>query len=206
MSDAVLESREETLRFRLKAATGALHRETEKRFALEARIAGRDTYRHLLIALYGFHAPLEEKLGALEFGAALNMSERLIKSDWIAADLEALGVDRGAVATLPRCADLPDLASPSEALGALYVTEGATLGGQLIMRALKDSLGLTPETGGRFFASYGSSIGPMWRRFVSALDGAGADPGMADAVERTATATFRAFSAWLPPVPQAAHV
>lgn len=73
------------------------------------------------------------------------------------------------------------------------------------MRALNDRLGLTAETGGRFFASYGASIGLMWRRFVAALDGEGGDPGNAHAAERAAAATFQAFGDWLPPIPASAH-
>lgn len=206
MSEAASVRREETLRFRLKAATGALHRETERLFAMEIRTSAHGAYRDLLSALYGFYAPLEQKLAGIEFETALDLPDRLTKSAWIAHDLEALGVERRAIALIPRCAHLPDISSPAEAFGALYVTEGATLGGQVILCALKDRLGVTSESGGRFFASYGASIGPMWRRFVTALDEEGDDPDRADIVAYTAAATFRAFSAWLPPLPQTAHV
>lgn len=206
MSNAIMDICGPTLRFRLKAATDTLHRETERLFALEARVAHRDTYRDLLIALYGFHAPLEQKLRELKFATALDMPARLIKSAWIAEDLKALGLDGTAITRLPHCAELPELATTAEAFGALYVIEGATLGGQLITRVIRDRLGLTPENGGRFFASYGAFTGPMWRNFVSALDAEGVDPKQAAIMERAAAGTFNAFCSWLPPVPQCADV
>ncbi len=206
MQDVDPDGNRRSLRFRLKAATDALHRETERLFALETRISAQSSYRDLLIALYGFHAPLEERLARVDFCAALEMPERLTKSAWIASDLAALGMDRKSIDSIAPCNDLPELGSPAAAMGVLYVVEGATLGGQIIMGALKDRLGLTPQKGARFFSSYGSAIGPMWRRFVVALDEEGRNTRAVDLIERAAAATFRAFAAWLPPLPQAANV
>lgn len=185
-----------TLRFRLRAATDALHRATERQFALERRFASRAAYRDLLAALYGFHVPLEAALRSIDWGTGAGLAARLCKSQWLADDLSALGLADAAISALPRCGELPALPSRSAGFGALYVVEGATLGGQLIVKQLQQRLGIGPGTGGYFFASYGSQIGPMWRAFVAALDTHDADHA---AVERAARATFRAFGAWLPP-------
>ena len=48
--------------------------------------------------------------------------------------------------------DLPDLQGVQEALGCLYVVEGSTLGGQVIARHLRQTLGVDPRCGGSFFA------------------------------------------------------
>ena len=187
-----------TLRFRLRTATDALHRATERRFALERRFATRGAYRDLLAALYGFHAPLEAALRGIDWRAGFDLEARLCKSQWLADDLKAMGLTDAEIAGLPRCRDLPALPSRSAGFGALYVVEGATLGGQLIVKQLQQRLAIGPGTGGQFFASYGPQIGPMWRAFVAALDTHDADYA---AVERAARATFRAFGAWLPPEP-----
>ncbi len=186
-----------TLRFRLRAATDALHRATERQFALERRIASRAGYRDLLAALYGFHAPLEAALRRIGWSENPGLEQRFCKTRWLAADLRALGVTDAAIHALPHCGDLPALASPSAGFGALYVVEGATLGGQLIVKQLAQRLGIGHEAGGYFFASYGPQIGPMWRSFVAALD---AHDGDHAAVERAARAVFRSFGDWLPPI------
>lgn len=56
------------------------------------------------------------------------------------------------------------------ALGALYVLEGASLGGRVIARHVADALALTPDTGLAFFCGYGDATGEMWRRFGAALE------------------------------------
>jgi heme oxygenase len=46
--------------------------------------------------------------------------------------------------------NLPVINSLGRLVGALYVLEGSTLGGQLISRQLNQHLGLTLNTGARF--------------------------------------------------------
>ena len=74
--------------------------------------------------------------------------------------------------------------------------EGATLGGQIISRHVRRTLGLTPETGARFFHGNGARTADMWRTFRAALDGFAADPATADAVVESANATFRSMRRW----------
>ena len=79
-----------------------------------------------------------------------------------------------------------------DSLGALYVLEGAALGGQIIGRHMLKRLGFQS----RFFRE---GAGPRWRAFRAALD----ETESYDAVERTAIATFLAFeSAVARPHPQ----
>jgi len=202
MSGAVSHKRDEKLRFRLRAATHDQHRATEDMFALERRIATRASYRDLLVALYGFHAGIERRFRGLGLESALDPEQRLAKAAWIAQDLLALGLQDSDIARIPLCDMLPDIASPAEALGALYVTEGATLGGQVILKEIKARLGLTPDRGARYFASYGMRIGVMWQGFLTVLETEGRDPEAARAMEGAARATFVAFGAWLPPLPK----
>lgn len=58
--------------------------------------------------------------------------------------------------------------SPEEALGVLYVLEGASQGGRVIRRKLNGSLGLSEDTGARFF--YGDIEQGSWSSLCRWLD------------------------------------
>ncbi len=58
--------------------------------------------------------------------------------------------------------------SPEEALGVLYVLEGASQGGRLILRKLNGSLGLSRDNGASFFNSYTEH--DSWSRLCHWLD------------------------------------
>lgn len=162
----------------------------------------RETYAALLERLLGFYEPLEEALGC--HAERLGLGDRW-KVDLLVRDLDALGRTPAAMAALPRCAALPDVAVPARALGCFYVLEGATLGGAVIRRHLARSLGITPATGGAFYASYGRRIGPMWKAFCARMETyeAGRWPSGAPAVVEldevvgAAHATFQAYHEWL---------
>ena len=65
--------------------------------------------------------------------------------------------------------DLPRVDSVAAAFTCLYVTEGATLGHQVTSRHVRQTIGMTPETRGRFFHGYGDWTGIMWQTFGTAL-------------------------------------
>lgn len=55
-------------------------------------------------------------------------------------------------------------------VGWLYVIEGATLGGRVLLRRLVPRWSLAPERGAAFLAGYGERTAQMWRTFVDALN------------------------------------
>lgn len=184
------------MRPRLRRVTQALHSSAERHFALTDRTWTRDAYRILLARLWGFYAPLESALAGLKLqDNGIRLEERR-KLPWLEADLLYLGMTRDSIAGLPGCKDLPRLADAHDGLGALYVLEGATLGGRIILRTLQAQMDISPLKGGRFFASYGSRIGAMWRAYLGALELAGASPAGAGAIEQAALETFGAFDRW----------
>ena len=80
-------------------------------------------------------------------------------------------------------------------LGALYVFEGATLGGQLISRHLEEKLGMRDGVGYRYYRSYGADVGRRWQEFRGLLlkqSMAGSD----DAIVAAAVDTFERLRAW----------
>lgn len=157
------------LHFRLRSATAKAHCELEAMVAPAERLADRASYRALLADLFGVYAPLEAALAALEWdGLGIDFSARA-KTHWLHADLMARGLPSVDIAALPRSGRLPAIQSPADGFGVLYVLEGASLGGQLILRQIKPALGLTETAGARFFASYGADVGKYWRSFIAAI-------------------------------------
>lgn len=110
-------------------------------------------------------------------------------------DLWSAGDSPDVVAQLPRCNNLPIVGGILQALGSLYVLEGATLGGQVVARYLSVVPGLTHGAGFSFFRSYGDDIGPMWRAFGEFLSSRAGD-GDEEIVE-AACATFATLGQWL---------
>jgi heme oxygenase len=198
---------EVSLRRRLRRATEALHARVETRLDLGRDIFRESDYLALLARFFGVYAPIERRLSRLDWrGSGIDLVPRT-KLRWIEADLGDFSLGAAAVATLPQCRLLPPAETILDGLGILYVLEGSTLGGQVILRRLGPKLGIGPRFGGRFFASYGLNIGSMWRDYITVLEGFGRTKSAADAIERAAVGTFQAFDDWLsqPKAAAAAH-
>ena len=164
--------------------------------ALDERCRERASYRALLARLWGLYAPLEDVLGGIDWGDAdVGIADRS-KLRWLEGDLVDLGQAEGTLADLPRATLSPMINDRIDALGALYVVEGASLGGQLISRRLTADLGVTAARGGRFFASYGNQVGVRWRDYLSVLERFADQPAAAARIEASALATFDSFLAW----------
>jgi heme oxygenase len=123
--------------------------------------------------------------------------QQRIKAQWLRADLTSLGVPEEEIAALPQLGSWPSLVSPADAMGALYVLEGATLGGRMILSQLTPELGVTAQCGAQFFASYGVETGAKWRDFLAALAPFGEMTYEAARVEQAAQATFACFLGWV---------
>jgi len=86
-------------------------------------------------------------------------------------------------------------AGTDQALGLLYVLEGSTLGGIVIGRHLA-SLPHLSDVRIRAFSPYGHETGAMWAAFRQVTRDRVATGGNADAIVRSARATFRALATW----------
>ncbi len=186
---------------RLKVETRPHHERAERAVRLLDPGLTLEHYRHHLEALHGFYGPLEamlaQQLGDLIPG--LCVSDRC-KLPLLTRDLHALGHDAASLARLPRASWLPPLPGMPEALGSLYVLEGATLGGQLILRHLQRHFAGIPAGDFAFFRAYGDAVGPMWKDFGEALTRASMaeDSLIFDMrVVQGAKDTFEAFERWL---------
>jgi heme oxygenase len=57
--------------------------------------------------------------------------------------------------------------SIARALGYMYVIEGSTLGGRMILKHIKTALGFDEQNGAHFFAGYGNETGKRWNKFIA---------------------------------------
>lgn len=147
--------------------------------------------------MWGLYSPLEHALYMIDWeNTGIRFEERR-KLAWIESDLTLLRVGGRISPNLECCLDLPRLDCVAAGLGALYVIEGSTLGGQVVMRRLQRILGISPLAGGRFFASYGDNIGTMWRRYIDSLEHYSSTTDAGITIERSAIETFGAFDRWL---------
>lgn len=163
----------------LRAATRQFHERLEERFDAISLLSD-DARRPGTIRRYAsFHLPadavLEQALGHIP---ALDMAGRARKALFTA---HADGWE---------WIDFPPPADVAEALGMLYVVEGASLGGNVILKRLRDKGANRTELA--FLHPYGKDSGLMWRRFLSAAETEiGADTGAREMACRGAVAAFR---------------
>lgn len=178
----------------LKAATSDIHARTERLLPSLPLLATRDGYVRCLLVLHGFHAGWEPAIwrttGMEEagFGGGAQAKLSLIESD-----LQFLGVGKQQLAI---SIERPILDSCAAALGALYVLEGATLGGQVIERHASRAVGVTPRAGGSYFHGHGERTGEMWRAFGGALSAWVDHNGQSESIVRGAVDCFQSLESW----------
>lgn len=181
----------------LRSGTAPLHVALEKRLPFFSPRLDADWYRRLLQAYYGFYRPVEMSLydsGLIPVG--FDQALRA-KTPTLRHDLNVLGVPDAALCALPHCLALPRLDTPAACLGALYVLEGATLGGQVLRREMAQRLALDADNGGAFLNVYGAETGKRWKNFLDYLAGVPLDDqGRQHAVD-AARSTFSCFEQWL---------
>ncbi len=189
----------------LKIATQTHHSLLEANPHLHRLMSDRLTrtdYVWLLSRMYGFYVPLEARLSQFEplwQQCGLDFNRRR-KVPLLEQDLLASGLTAAALEQLPHCPSIPLVQSFAQAVGVLYVLEGATLGGQMISRHLALQLGLRLEREATFFSSYRSETGSMWRQLSvqinSYAETAFSHTDMATMI-LSAQATFQTLDDWL---------
>jgi heme oxygenase len=183
----------ETIHTRLRRETRALHQEVEQALPLLEPGLTLDRYRDVLRRFHGFYAPHEERMAPLASQLPFPMRRR---AALLVQDLRALGLSVHDLEALPRCA-VPPLTQIDQLAGWLYVFEGASLGGQIVARALRDNLGLHATSGSAFFLGEGAATLPRWRQVLSWLEEVCAARAEPEAVSASACGTFLRLRSWL---------
>lgn len=175
----------------LKRATHAQHESVEAAVPLMRPGLTREQYILTLLRLYevvsaweawsSTHAP-----ASLRSLLAGRKRGHLLQNDLAYFNETALRAEQPALT-------LPD--DPASFLGAMYVMEGSTLGGQYIARHVERVLHLNNGKGSSYFRGYGERTAEMWREFRQVL--AAVDESEADAVTSAARAMFATFSEWM---------
>jgi heme oxygenase len=180
---------------RLKVETASLHAQAEQYVRILDEDAGPADYHRYLVAMHGYHAPLERGLGAhagllaVGFEAPLRQKRALIERD-----LARLGDPRSA---WPECPRLPALGSLARATGVAYVLEGSTLGGRYILAKLPPALAALRGHATAFLEGYGDETGARWRAFGEVVARAIGSPADEDEAVAGACDAFARLIDWL---------
>ena len=181
------------LLLRLRSETRPQHEALEQNAFSHALTTGTLTAAgtaHFLAKMYGFLAPYETALQehAAGFSPAWEVPERM-RAHLILEDLAQAEGSPG----LPLCPALPPLRTRPQLLGAMYVVEGSTLGGQVITRQLAQA-GIPLRA---YFTGYGAQTGPRWKVFCQLLtEAAPAGPDQ-DEIVASARLTFQRLDQWI---------
>ena len=185
-----------TILARLKQETAIHHRRVERGFPILDPGLSLADYIAWLECLYGFHDLFEAAIAFWADQLAIDWEARR-KVPLLRCDLAHLGVSVQRLNALPLCRDLPKLHGLAEVFGALYVLEGATLGGRYIAQHLSGRLGLSAGAGCAYFASYGQELERRWQTFRARLASVAALPECERRVIGAACRQFEAFERWI---------
>lgn len=189
----------------LKSQTSAYHEAIERQMGLLLGAVTQQEYGKLLQRLLGYYLPLEARILALpEWRSTLPEVKIRQKSHLLITDLEHLRVSAEKCSRLPQCERLAEVNSITRALGCQYVLERATLSGQIILRHLREQLGVDAGKGGSFFASFGEKVVHLWSAYEQFVNGYCTLPETQAILVSAACQTFDTMNCWLFPGEQEA--
>ena len=125
-------------------------------------------YARYLKLMYAVHADAEQHIYPLLAPLFPDMEQRM-KTHKIARDLVFLEQEMPEDTQLPL--SLQGVApSGAFALGMMYVVEGSSLGGRVILKHITKVLPLTETRGASYFSGYGTATAAMWNAFLKTLE------------------------------------
>ena len=176
----------------LKEQTRPQHDALETKLDLLRKDFSQADYLELLKSFYGFYLPLEKSLEKISLPISIQARRKVPQ---LIHDLLKLGMKEEEIQKLPICQNLPELMTPAQCMGVIYVMEGSTLGGLVLTKHFERNLSLSEFL---FFAGYGENTLPMWKQFQQELT-----TFFSDDVERgekiisSARSTFNKLQTWL---------
>ncbi|QEM05955.1 biliverdin-producing heme oxygenase [Mucilaginibacter rubeus] len=159
---------------KIKQATAHLHDQLEQKMFTGQIMDGSFTfkqYQTILTVNYATHLAVEDFLFnnlSDELCQKLNIEAR-IKLPALLRDLEE--INSSVSSSLPEAPEYIDLNSDASILGAMYVLEGATLGGNVIAKRLKtNGQLLSYNLSYHYYQVYGDQLGLKWKQFLEVLN------------------------------------
>jgi heme oxygenase (biliverdin-IX-beta and delta-forming) len=185
-----------SLRRRLRDETAAMHRAVERALPLLDADLSLERYQRALRVLYGYYEPLEARLAQMAELPRLGVPFAR-RAPLLERDLLALGMAPEGIVAIRRCSVLPGLTGLEHLAGAVYVLEGASLGGRVVARVLQRRLAIGRSNGGSFFLSDGHGAASRWAAFVAWLDALPNAGASSDAIVSSARDTFSTLAQWV---------
>lgn len=157
------------IRERIKNETASLHKALEEQSLGDRIMSGILTeaeYKHIIKMNYDTNAAFEKTWNDLPFDIPHSlMLQHRHKTPSLKLDMELLDLDTTVIPNLKF-----SIGSYAEFIGALYVFEGSTLGGAVILKQLKKNKNLAHLTDFNFYNCYGDKLGMYWKLFLDHLN------------------------------------
>lgn len=179
----------------LKQSTSNVHLHLEQKLISKIKaIYSVNDYSTILQIFYGYYSPLEKRINESLDKEILPDHFLRRKSESILNDLKTLNIV--VPDNIAGNKELPHIVNTFQALGALYVLEGSTLGGKTIAKMIGSKPGISSNSL-TFFESYGDNTMNMWNTFKSALNGLDLTELQRNEVLASAKDTFIKFENWI---------
>ena len=154
-------------------------------------ICTKQDYVLLLKTFYRFVGSFEKAVrDHLDYSLLEDYSRRT-KIDYIISDLTWLGKS---LHSFSETTFITKIQSSPDALGALYVLEGSTLGGKIISKIIREKLNFSNNSGLLYFNCYNDQTMDMWRKFKEFLDIQVFTAAQENVIIRSANHTFLKFA------------
>lgn len=156
------------IRERIKSETASQHKALEQiafTNAIMSKTLNLEQYKAIIEANLIANLAFEQQWDDLQFDIPESLLlDARYKTDALKKDAESLDIE------IPRNVDY---AFPSETkaafMGSLYVFEGSTLGGAVILKQLKSNPNLNHISEHHFYGCYGERLGYFWKVFLEHL-------------------------------------
>ena len=178
---------------RLRYETSAEHIAVERSVPLMKPDLTKEEYVSTIGKIYQFVGLWEERAAVEAPGWLREILVARRRRSLLLGDLENFNVLLNRPVLEPV---LPPTISEAGFLGAMYVMEGSTLGGQLSARHLEKTLGLAAGNGYSYFQGHGAETGRLWREFCGILQTRVPDAESQKVIQATQQ-MFRAFGSWM---------
>ena len=198
MNESVVSQEKQDLFLKsLRQQTGESHNRLEQnkfsKVLLQPYVTLHD-YQVYIAKLYGMTKACENDIFPLLTAVNPDLGERY-KAQFILEDLKKTGLSQEQIGDLPVSGFRP--AGVAEALGAMYVLEGSTLGGKILYKHVNEFLGIDQQTGASYFYGYGQQTGVLWKRFIADLADYAVEEDCGLEIISGAVSTFTAIDHWL---------